>query len=42
MKLQGIFPPLTTPFDHAGNLYATKVQHNVEKWNKTSLTGYVV
>ena len=42
MKLQGIFPPITTPFDHAGNLYVTKVQHNVEKWNKTTLTGYVV
>jgi 4-hydroxy-2-oxoglutarate aldolase len=42
MKLQGIFPPITTPFDHAGNLYVTKVQHNVEKWNTTTLTGYVV
>jgi 4-hydroxy-2-oxoglutarate aldolase len=42
MKLQGIFPPVTTPFDHEGNLYAVKVQHNIEKWNKTSLTGYVV
>jgi|SRR5579871_2143923 len=42
MKLQGIFPPVTTPFDHAGNLYATKVQHNVEKWNRTTLAGYVV
>ena len=42
MKLQGILPPIATPFDHAGNLYVTKVQHNVEKWNKTSLTGYVV
>jgi 4-hydroxy-2-oxoglutarate aldolase len=42
MKLQGIFPPVTTPFDHAGNLYGSKVQHNVEKWNRTTLTGYVV
>jgi len=42
MKLQGIFPPITTPFDHAGNIYAAKVQHNVEKWNRTSLAGYVV
>ena len=42
MKLQGIFPPIATPFDHAGNLYVTKVQHNVEKWNKTTLSGYVV
>jgi 4-hydroxy-2-oxoglutarate aldolase len=42
MKLQGIFPPITTPFDHAGNVYASKVQHNIEKWNMTALTGYVV
>jgi len=42
LQLQGIYPPITTPFDHAGNIYATKVQHNVEKWNRTSLSGYVV
>jgi 4-hydroxy-2-oxoglutarate aldolase len=42
MKLQGIFPPIATPFDHDGNIYASKVQHNVEKWNRTALSGYVV
>jgi 4-hydroxy-2-oxoglutarate aldolase len=42
MKLQGIFPPIATPFDHNGNIYANKVQHNVEKWNRTALSGYVV
>ena len=42
MKLQGIFPPIATPFDHAGNIYLSKIQHNVEKWNLTSLSGYVV
>jgi 4-hydroxy-2-oxoglutarate aldolase len=42
MKLQGIFPPITTPFDHHGNVYASKIQHNVEKWNLTTLSGYVV
>ncbi len=42
LRLQGIFPPVTTPFDHAGNLYVSKVQHNVEKWNRTALSGYVV
>ena len=41
-KLQGILPPLATPFDHRGELYKAKVQHNVEKWNRTSLAGYVV
>jgi 4-hydroxy-2-oxoglutarate aldolase len=42
MKLQGIFPPIVTPFDHKGDLYKAKVQHNVEKWNQTGLAGYVV
>jgi 4-hydroxy-2-oxoglutarate aldolase len=41
-KLQGILPPIATPFDHHGDLYKAKVQHNVEKWNRTGLTGYVV
>ena len=42
MKLQGIFPPITTPFDANGDIYAAKVRHNVEKWNHTALAGYVV
>jgi 4-hydroxy-2-oxoglutarate aldolase len=42
LKLQGIFPPIATPFDHNGEIYGTKVQFNVEKWNRTSLSGYVV
>jgi 4-hydroxy-2-oxoglutarate aldolase len=42
MKLHGILPPIATPFDHRGELYKIKVQHNVEKWNRTGLTGYVV
>ena len=41
-KLQGILPPIATPFDHRGELYKVKLQHNVEKWNRTALTGYVV
>ena len=41
-KLQGILPPIATPFDHQGELYKAKVQHNVEKWNRTGLAGYVV
>jgi 4-hydroxy-2-oxoglutarate aldolase len=41
-KLQGILPPIATPFDHRGELYKVKVQHNVEKWNRTGLAGYVV
>ena len=42
MKLQGIFPPIVTPFNHEGDIWKPKVQHNIEKWNKTGLSGYVV
>lgn len=42
LKLQGIFPPIATPFDDEGNIWKIKVQHNVEKWNVTGLSGYVV
>jgi 4-hydroxy-2-oxoglutarate aldolase len=42
MKLQGIFPALTSSFDHQGNLYKAKIFHNVEKLNQIALSGYTV
>ena len=42
MKLQGIFASIATPFDYKGDIYPAKVQHNVEKWNRTALAGYIV
>jgi 4-hydroxy-2-oxoglutarate aldolase len=42
LKLHGIFPPIATPFNADGEVYEAKVIHNVEKWNKTGLAGYVV
>ena len=42
MKLQGIFPPIATPFNHEGEIWKVKVQYNIEKWNLTGLAGYVV
>jgi 4-hydroxy-2-oxoglutarate aldolase len=42
MKLQGIFPALTTPFDAEGNLYKQKIQHNIRKLNEVALAGYTV
>jgi 4-hydroxy-2-oxoglutarate aldolase len=42
MKLQGIFPALTSSFDHEGNLYRAKVFHNIEKFNSVALAGYTV
>lgn len=42
LKLNGIFPPIATPFNHEGEIYKAKIRHNIEKWNLTTLSGYVV
>jgi len=42
MKIQGIYAAAATPFDHTGALYRVKVQHNFEKWSRTSLSGFVI
>ena len=41
MKLQGIFVAAATPFDYSGEIYKAKVEHNIGKWNRTSVSGYV-
>ncbi len=40
MKLQGIFVAAATPFDANGEIYKVKVEHNVVRWNRTSVSGY--
>jgi hypothetical protein len=42
MKLSGIYAAIPTPFDHNGEIYRIKVEHNLSRWNQTSLAGYVV
>jgi 4-hydroxy-2-oxoglutarate aldolase len=42
LKLQGIYPPITTPFTADGEIYKSKLTYNVGKWNRTGLSGYVV
>jgi 4-hydroxy-2-oxoglutarate aldolase len=42
MLLNGIFPPITTPFYPDGNIYFKKLEHNVEHYSKTPLAGIVV
>lgn len=42
MLLQGIFPPITTPFYPDGNVYYKKLEHNVERFSKTPIAGIVV
>jgi 4-hydroxy-2-oxoglutarate aldolase len=38
--LQGIFPPITTPFVN-GKLALDKLADNIARWNRTGLKGYV-
>ena len=42
MLLHGIFPPITTPFYPEGNVYHRKLEHNVDRYSKTPVTGIVV
>jgi len=41
MKLSGVMPPITTPFQN-GKLALDKLKYNFQKWNKTGLSGYLV
>ncbi len=41
MKLSGVMPPITTPFQN-DNLALDKLKENFQKWNRTGLSGYLV
>src|SRR6185369_12671010 len=42
MLLNGIFPPITTPFYPDGQVYWKKLEHNVERYSRTPIAGIVV
>src|ERR1700691_5485207 len=42
MLLQGIFPPIPTPFYPDGNVYFKKIESNVERYSRTPCAGIVV
>jgi 4-hydroxy-2-oxoglutarate aldolase len=42
MLLEGIFPAMTTPFYPDGRLYLRKLEHNVERYSRTTAAGMVV
>ena len=42
MLLQGIFPPITTPFYPDGKVYFKKLEHNVERYSRTPVAGMTV
>src|SRR6202050_4741749 len=41
MLLQGIFPPIPTPFYPDGNVYFKKIESNVERYSRTPCAGIV-
>src|ERR1051325_2272514 len=41
IQLNGILPPLTTPFDAQGRLDLQRLSENVARYNETGLAGYV-
>ncbi len=42
LSMAGIFPPIPTPFDAAGELDLKALASNFQKWNTYPLSGYVV
>ena len=42
MRFRGIYAPLVTPFDHRGNIYWSKVEHNLGQLRRTKLSGFLV
>jgi dihydrodipicolinate synthase/N-acetylneuraminate lyase len=42
MLLQGIYPALTTPFYPDGRVYYRKIEHNVDRYSRTPVSGLVV
>lgn len=42
MLLQGILPPITTPFYPDGNIYFKKLEANVERYSRTPVAGIVM
>ncbi len=42
MKLEGVFPPITTPFNDNGFIEYNQIAVNIEKWNETETSGYLV
>ena len=42
VSLRGVFTPIVTSFDEKGNVAHEKMASNLDKWNQTGLSGYVV
>ena len=41
MKLKGVMPPIATPFED-GDVALGRLKENLQRWNQTNLSGYLV
>ena len=42
MKIEGVFPPVTTPFDDNGGIVYNHLAENIKRWNETDISGYLI
>lgn len=42
ISLSGVFTPIVTSFDEDGKVAHDKMEFNLDKWNQTGLSGYIV
>jgi 4-hydroxy-2-oxoglutarate aldolase len=42
MLLNGIFPAVTTPFYPDGRVYYKKIEHNIDRYSRTPISGMVI
>jgi 4-hydroxy-2-oxoglutarate aldolase len=42
IELKGVLPPIPTPFREDGEVAYDKLAENLERWNRTDLSGYLV
>jgi 4-hydroxy-2-oxoglutarate aldolase len=42
MLLQGIFPAVTTPFYADGKVFYKKIEHNIDRYSRTPVSGMVI
>ena len=42
MEIEGVFPPVTTPFDDNGCIVYDQFAENFKRWNETDISGYLI
>ncbi len=42
MEIEGVFPPVTTPFADNGCIVHDHLAENIKRWNETDISGYLI